>query len=321
MSDHHPHGPSTLPKLAKCIHFKGKETASEAASRGTMLHAQIADRLNFSGSPSRAPHADPEALRGVERLKKVMNDIKGVEQKFSLLNEDLEELTFGTIDAWGYWDDDEGGSTLVVADFKSGAMIAGPQAYTEQLAAYALMVMDAEIEDRCRVAIIPLDDEQTDYHLASFTREEAEDIVLPIFERLKSGSEEPQENDGCNWCARRETCQVWLKPAEATLALVEALPATITREWIEASPQNAGIALSAFKKLEGIFDDLGVKDRIKAALESGEEVPGWKLQKRKGSERLDTKAIKARWSELTDEPIPATISEDTVSLVAERRGK
>lgn len=320
MSDHHPHGPSTLPKLAKCIHFKGKETASEAASRGTMLHAQIADRLNFSGSPSRAPHAEAEALRGVERLHKIMEEVMGVEEKFSLLDDNLNELTFGTIDAWGYSEDDEK-KTLTVVDFKSGAMIAGPQAYTEQLAAYALMVMDAEDKPECRVVIIPLDDEETEFHIARFTREEAEDIVLPIFERLKAGSEEPQENDGCNWCARRETCQVWLKPAEATLTLVEAIPATITREWIEASPQNAGIALSAFKKLEGIFDDLGVKDRIKSALESGEEVPGWKLQKRKGSERLDTKAIKARWSELTDEPIPATISEDTVSLVAERRGK
>lgn len=323
MSDHHPHGPSTLPKLAKCVHFLGGKTAGEAASRGTMLHQQIADALNFNGSPSKAPQVELEAQRGVDRLHKLINALRGVEQQFSLFNEDLEELNYGTVDAWGYSskEDENGEKILTIVDFKSGAMIAGPQAYTEQLACYGLMLMDHEQMDYCEVAIIPIDDPETEYHIASFTRQEAEAIVLPIFERLKDGSQQPQENDGCNWCARRETCAVWVKPAESTLPLVDALPTTITREWIEASPQNAGIALSALKKLEGIFDDLGVKDRIKAALESGEEVPGWKLQRRKGAERLDTKAIKARWSEMTNDPIPATIGEDSVSLVAERRSK
>jgi len=243
-----------------------------------------------------------------------------VEEKFSLLDDDLQELTFGTVDAWGFGYDGED-EILTVVDFKSGGLIAGPQAYTMQLAAYALMVMEQEEKHECRVAIIPLDDPDTDFHIARFTYDQARDLVMPIFARIKDGKEEPQENDACNWCARRETCSVWLKPAEAALTIVDAIPATITREWIEASPQNAGIALTAFRKLEGIFDDLGVKDRIKASLESGEVVPGWKLQSRKESERLDTKAIKARWSEFTDEPIPATVGEDTVSLVAERRAK
>jgi len=323
MSDHHPHGPSTLPKLAKCTFFLGGKAAGEAAGRGTMLHQQIADTLNFNGSPSDAPQVESEAMRGVERLNKLINALRGVEQQFSLLNENLEELNFGTVDAWGYSskEDENGEKILTIVDFKSGAMIAGPQAYTEQLACYGLMLMDHEQVNYCEVAIVPLDDEETEYHIASFTRQEAEAIVLPIFERLEDGSQQPQENDGCNWCARRESCPVWVKPAEAALTIVDALPATITREWIEASPQNAGLALTAFKKLEGIFDDLGVKDRIKGALESGEAVPGWKLQSRKGAERLDTKAIKAKWAELTDEPIPATIGEDTVSLVAERRAK
>lgn len=320
IESHHHHGPSTLPKLAKCIHFVGKGSGSEAATRGTMLHEQIANRLNFSGSPSKAPHADAEAIRGVERLHKLIDDIRGVEQTFSLIDDNLNELNFGTIDAWGY--DNEGEEpVLTIVDFKSGRMASGAGAYTEQLACYALMLMDAEGVESCKVVIIPIDDEETEYHVANFTYHEAADIVMPIFQRLKEGTEEPRENDGCAWCAKREGCPVWVKPAEATLTLVDAMPATLSREWIEASPQNAGIALTAFKKLEAIFDDLSVKDRIKSALESGEKVDGWKLQAKKGAERLDTKAVKARWVELTDEPIPATIGEDSVSLVAERRSK
>ncbi len=317
---HHQYGPSTLPKLAKCIHFKGKEGESEAATRGTMLHRQIADRLNFSGSPSKAPHADAEAIRGVDRLYKVIDDLRGVEQSFTLLDDNLNELNFGTVDAWGYCNEGDE-PVLTVVDFKSGRLANGPQAYTEQLACYGLMLMDAEDVQSCRVIIIPLDDEETEYHTATFTYDEASDIVMPIFDRLNLGQEEPVENDACSWCALREACPVWLKPAEAALSVIDVLPSTISREWIEASPENAGIALTAFKKLEGIFDDLGVKDRIKAALQSGESVPGWKLQYRKGSQRIDTKAIKARWDQLTDEPIPESMSEDTISLVAERRAK
>jgi hypothetical protein len=349
MSDHHPHGPSTLPKLAKCTFFLGGKAAGEAAGRGTMLHQQIADTLNFNGSPSKAPQVEPEAQRGVERLNKLINALRGVEQQFSLLNENLEELNFGTVDAWGYSlkEDQNGEKILTIVDFKSGAMIAGPQAYTEQLACYGLMLMDHEQVDYCEVAIIPLDDPDTDYHIASFTREEAEAIVLPIFERLKDGSQQPQENDGCNWCARRETCAVWLKPAETALTVVDALPATISREWIEASPQNAGMALQAFKKLEAIFKDIAVSDKVKSAIEAGDEVPGWKLQSRKGSEsvsaeevltkilkgmgiaklapflKVDAKGLQKAWADFTTEPFPCAITEGTgtISLVQERRAK
>jgi hypothetical protein len=311
-----------------------------------MLHQQIADTLNFSGSPSKAPHAEPEALRGVDRLHKLISDVQGVEERFSLLDENLEELTFGTVDAWGYAEDD-GEKVLTVVDFKSGGMISGPQAYTEQLAAYGLMVMDAEDQDRCNVAIIPIDDEENDFHVATFTRQEAEAIVLPIFERLKDGSQQPQENDGCNWCARRESCQVWVKPAETALTVVDALPATISRKWIEASPQNAAMALQAFKKLEAIFKDIAVSDKVKAAIEAGEEVPGWRLQNRKGSEsvdaeevllkvlkgmgiaklaphlKVDAKGLQKAWADFTTEPFPCVITEGagTISLVQERRAK
>ena len=335
---HHPHGPSTLPKLAKCIHFLGGKTAGEAASRGTLLHEEIADCLTTFSKPK-----DPSAKRGVDRAKKLIQDIRGIEEKFTLLDDCFDELTFGTIDVWGYTD-----GNLIVADFKSGAMIGGAESYLEQLAAYSLMVMEKEYEQECQVAIIPIDDESTEYHLAKFTLEEAKNIVLPIFERIAKGDEPPQENDGCNWCARRESCPVWVQPAEKALTLVDALPTTITREWIEESPQNAGLALAAFKKLEGIFDDLDVKGRIKTALEQGEKVPGWKIQNRKGSQsvesvekvlievvkkmgtakaasflKVDAKALQAAWSEFTTEPLPVTLVEGagTTSLVAERRAK
>ena len=129
--------------------------------------------------------------------------------------------------------------------------------------------------------------------------------------------------------------------------MVDALPATISREWIEASPQNAGMALQAFKKLEAIFKDIAVSDKVKTAIEAGVEVPGWKLQSRKGSEsisaeevltkilkgmgiaklapflKVDAKGLQKAWADFTTEPFPCAITEGagTVSLVQERRSK
>jgi hypothetical protein len=52
----------------------------------------------------------------------------------------------------------------------------------------------------------------------------------------------------------------------------------------------------------------------KARLKVGKEVPGWTLIQKKGAVRTDSKALKARWSELTDEPVPTITGEPSVML-------
>jgi hypothetical protein len=158
-------------------------------------------------------------------------------------------------------------------------------------------------------------------HFTTWDHEKTRQLVDGIIYRVNAKNEQPRENKYCGWCAKRPTCPVWLPDAESALTVMPSMPATLTRDWILASPENAGRFLTAYKRLQAIVEkDMDVAGYVKSTLEAGTPVAGWKLQTRKGAERLDTKAVKARWKELTDEPIPATIGEASVSLVEDKGG-
>jgi hypothetical protein len=301
---HHPKSPSKTDKLNQCIVFEGKATVGKAAHRGTAIHLDITDHLE-----GKRISTDPDILRSVDRINRQISKFIGIEKMMDVLGISFEILTFGTLDAYG-WD---ATGKLVILDIKTG--VQPVSSYTHQLSCYALAAMEETGETECRCVIIPHDDPDNEAWAFDTTLEECKGLIYPLFDRIKKGTEAPRRNDYCKWCAKMPTCSEWVPAGEAALTLVDQLPIKMTPEWILASPVNAGLALTALKSLENIFDNLGVKDFVKLQLDGGNHVPGWKLQTRKGSERLDTKAVKARWAQLTDEPIPSSIGESTVSLV------
>jgi CRISPR/Cas system-associated exonuclease Cas4 (RecB family) len=304
---HHPFGPSKTDKSNECIPFEGKATVGKAAHRGSDIHLDTTDHLE-----GKRISTDPAILRTVDRIKKQIAEIQGIEQMMDVPGRAFETLTFGTLDVWG-WDATK---KLVILDIKTG--VQPVSSYVYQLSCYALASMELTGETECRCVIVPHDDDDNEAWSFETTLEECRQLIYALFDRIHKGVEPPKKNRYCNWCAKQATCSEWVDPATAALTLVDALPERINAEWIMASPANKGTALTLLKSLEGIFDSLGVKDSLKADLEAGVTVSGWKLQTRKGSERLDTKAVKKRWAELTDEPIPSTISEATVSLVSSK---
>lgn len=308
MSDHHPTlSPSSFPKLKECIHYKANPVSGPAAERGTNLHEQI-EKHHTHGIPI----DEAAAAAAYARAKEYIRDIRGVETRLAYISEDMTETTFGTADMWGYTD-----GKLVLVDYKSGSQ--HPSSYVEQMALYSLMLMERTGENQCLSVIVGIDSGEDDFFTWSI--EKTKQCVDAIIDRVQEGTEPPKENKYCNWCVRRSTCPQWYDEAKSALTVMPEMPATLTREWILESPQNAGRFLTAYKKLQAIVEkDLDVAGFVKSSLESGTPVAGWKLQTRKGSERLDTKAVKARWKELTDEPIPATIGEATVSLVEDKGG-
>jgi hypothetical protein len=303
---HHEHSPSSTDKKNLCIPFQGKKTVGKAAHRGTAIHLDITDHLE-----GKRVSTDPMILRSVKRIQQQISEFIGIEKMLDVPGHAFETLTFGTLDAYGW---DATGEKLVILDIKTG--VQPVSSYVYQLSCYALAAMELTGETECRCVIIPHDDDENEAWSFETTLEECKGLIYPLFDRIKKGVEPPKKNQYCNWCEKQSTCSEWVDPAKAALTLVDALPERINAEWIMASPANKGTALTLLKSLEGIFDSLGVKDSLKADLEAGVTVSGWKLQTRKGSERLDTKAVKKRWAELTDEPIPATIGEPTTSLVA-----
>lgn len=277
MSAHHPTlSPSKLDKLKECLHFESKPVG-KAAKRGTEIHESLADAFHKREKPD-----DPVLARAWDRAKQYLLSVDGIEEKLQLLDDHLNEITFGTCDLYGRGE----GGALTLVDWKSGSQPA--DSYHIQMAVYSLMLMEQEDEDSCVAVIIPVDNDDVDSYVMEFTRESAGELIWPLIERVKAKNENPQENQFCNWCAKRKECPVWTLPATEALAPV--------REKLLFTQEDALIRpeayMDAFKKLEGIFEDWGIKDALKQKLEGGIEVPGWKLQTRRGTQSVnDVEAV------------------------------
>jgi hypothetical protein len=309
MSRHHPTlSPSAFPKLNLCVQYWPDPVVGKAADRGSNLHSQIESHHQHG-----TPITDKGAAGAYARAKRYISDVRGVEQTLQLIDADLKELTFGTADMWGYNED----GTLTLVDYKSGTR-SDPRSYMQQMAVYALMLMEQTGEESCFSWIVGIDTGND--HVEVWTLENAREIVYGIIERVQAQDEPAVVNQYCKWCQKRTTCPTRLSPAIEVISSTEIVPTEMramafTKEWITASPSNASRFLKAYKRLQEVVEDIDPSGIVKSALESGEVLEGWTLQRRKGASRLDTKAVKQRWSELTDEPIPSSIGEDTVSLV------
>lgn len=308
MSHHPTLSPSAFPKLNLCIQFFPDPVVGEAAERGTELHQQL-QLMHEKGVPCK----DEGAVAAYSRVTAYVADIRGCESKLQYYKDGLSETNFGTADIWGYTDGE-----LILCDYKSGRL-SDPSSYHEQMAMYALMLMEKTGESSCRSIIIGIDtgkDYETHWDLLP-----TKALIDGIIDRVVAKAEPPQENQYCTWCVKRTTCPVKVGPAEKAMTLVDNTPVKLTKEWITESPANAGTALIMLEAIQDMFEALKVKELVKDAITAGAQVKGWSIQTRKGSERVDTKAIKARWSEFTSDPLPVTISAPTVSLVRKESGR
>jgi hypothetical protein len=209
MSRHHPTlSPSSLDKKAACLHFTGKPVG-KAANRGTELHEKLADAFNRRETPS-----DPLLKRAADRARNYIASVQGVEEEVQLLDNDLNQISFGTVDLWGHTQD--GG--LVLLDWKSG--VQSPDTYLHQMAFYSLALMEQEDMDECQAVIVPIDNDDAEAFATSFTRESAAELIYPLIERIKGMEEGPKENQFCNWCAKRKECPVWTLPASEAITPV-----------------------------------------------------------------------------------------------------
>jgi hypothetical protein len=333
MSRHHPTlSPSSLDKKNECIKHVGKP-AGAAAKRGSeKVHEPLADAFLRREKPT-----DPLLARAWDRAKKHIARVDGVETELQLLDDELNQVTFGTCDLWGRAED----GSLLLIDWKSGVQPAS--SYFYQMAAYALMLMDAEGEDSCRSIIIPVDNDEDEAFILDFTRESAGEAIWPLIERIKANTEGPKESQFCNWCAKRKECPVWTLPAAEAITPVREKLLFTESDALERPEAY----MDAFKKLEGIFDSWGIKEALKAKLEAGIEVPGWKLQTRKGAAsvssveevlmnvlpaigfakgadflKVDAAKMQKAWASFSSNPLPVEIitGEGTTALVQDRKG-
>ena len=342
MSEHHQSlSPSRFPALDKCIHYAPIPLDSESRKRGSLIHEYAARILKDEPLGSIPMEEVEVAGRGewiANQVRKYLTEIRGIEYRINIMDYMAvppEKITFGTADAWGY-----DGVGLALIDAKSGK----ERDYKEQMAVYALGLMDEQREEVCRCIVLYCDIPTFDVY--TFSLREAETIVFGIIARVQANVEEPRENDYCKWCVKKPTCPVWTIPAEQALSIVEGKHFDL--EALKADPIKLGEFWDKWTKAKKLVDDAKLREAALEYLNADENsIPGWETQTVNGRlsydqdeiedilslipelgiERarafikVDQKAFEDIWSKYSKKPVPVvpTVHAGTYQKLVHKR--
>lgn len=273
---------SMLPKLAECPKYEPKPgPAGPEAERGTRIDRAV--RLALQGDRSVLEALVPEdrgpAQWAVELFLsyKLAGELETREEYLAMSTPGLSHV--GTADVLNMrvgW----------VADLKTGQI----RDYYYQLLAYCYAIMDKHFEQEWCAHIVFADHRK----VASFrvTYEQAKRQMERLLAEVRDPNAQPRACDYCDWCARKDTCPAVVKPVEEGLAVVQGSASLAEiRERLMADPEGLGKFYTQWKAVEKELVKDKAPVRIKELLESGVEVPGWKLGKESVSEFYDTEGI------------------------------
>ena len=203
---HHDFSPSRLEQLRMCpgsyVMQQGlPDVETEWSKEGTLLHNAVATR-NTDG-------LNDEQKEVVERCFEFLNSITDgdddiyIEQKFSVLDDDGTELTFGYLDICIF---NEKTRELIVCDWKFGFIPVKDVDRNIQLATYAVAAMQKFGVSKCKCFVFqPRINKETHY---TFTNASAiTSNIKSIIKRAKDSTIVLNANqDACRYCKARLTC-------------------------------------------------------------------------------------------------------------------
>lgn len=171
-------------------------------------------------------------------------------------------------------------------DLKTGQI----RNYREQMAAYALGNMEEHFVQKWTCVLLFADQHAEVVH--EFTYEEAKQIVDEVLSDFNNPEKQATPCDYCCWCAKKNTCKALVRPIVESMEIVEQTSVTLEdlKHQLVSSPERLGKFLSAANVFKKELWDFA-KDHAKEMLSRGEDLPGWKLSKTKGSEYFDILAI------------------------------
>ncbi len=277
--------PSSLPKLAVssggCACFESSPGSSPAAARGLRMDATYRSMLNGDASPLHT--LEPEEQEAVTWAVATTKRLAGDNEIIS--DEDNLKVIVPGIDHVGTEDARVIAASLSL-DLKSGQI----RNYKEQMAAYALGNMQAYFVPKWTYVLLFADHKAEIVH--EFTFEEAKAIVDEVLSDFNDPDKVATPCDYCCWCAKKNTCAALVRPIAQSLEIVEQSTLTLEdlKHQIVSNPARLGAFLSAANLFKKELWDFA-KDHAKGMLERGEEVPGWKISKSKGSEVFDILSI------------------------------
>lgn len=268
--------PSNLPKLAVCPCYESNPVAGPAAERGTLLDSAFrAELLGTDDRQQLSQKLTPDENAAVAWAVSMVRAMSGRERV--LAREDdcrVEALGLpGTADAIVP-------ARLLHYDLKTGLV----RNYREQMAAYALALMEAHFAAEWTAHLLFCDQRELVTH--KFTYDEARAIVDGVIQAFNDPAKQPATCEYCGWCAKAETCPA--RRALAADAMAAADPG-FDFEAIVTDPEKLGGFLAACAVLDD-FRDRAKKIATKR-LRTGGEIPGWRIVTRKGSTFVDCETV------------------------------
>jgi len=270
---------SALPKLAVCGQFEGAQgEPSEAAARGLRLDAALREAWTTGKVPAlEQSDAIPVAWAYgvIEALAKGYHGAATIRHNVEMREEHckiwvpLIDYT-GTADAiclGGRW----------IADLKSGQA----RNYREQMAAYCLGLMTQHLETQWSYHLVFCDAEEIVSETLTFAQ--AREIVQGVIDNLKNP---PSENEYCGWCAKSLTCSARVSAKDAAVAVIEQSLASDSPAFLELlnDPERLGRFLDQCKTFEHFQE--AAQNKARETIESGGDVPGYRLQKSRVTETV-----------------------------------
>ena len=296
--EHHPtRPPSSGNAQLLCGYYLPDGRGSAATEKGLGQHGHLEDLcLN---RPVRKPVPDDE-LAGVNwAYQYVLENFDvhklKVESKVNILDNEYNELSFGTRDLWD-------GRNL--GDFKSGQQ----HDYKAQMAYYVLGTCQKEGIPSVRVHEI-----YTKFFWAKvydMTKEEAQEIVDAITVNIENKVLNP--NDYCAWCKQRTKCEAFTTAVATVAKDVEPSSSFAIENLV--TPDAVNRAMVFAKRIKKWCDD--VEGKAKDMLKEGAELDNFKFQSRRGSTYISDIPKAFELSGLTQEEFLDACKVSNTALVA-----
>lgn len=264
--------PSALPKLAICGQYESAPgEAGPAAQRGIMLDKVFREGWQSGFLPNDLVAEDLSAVAwAIETMKWIRvgegSEVLTDEDQCKIAVPSMQHI--GTADAicpkerW-------------LADLKSGQIYN----YKEQMAAYALGLMHKHNVEGWKAYLLFCDARKVVIH--NFTFHEARQVVR---DAIANVGEPPVLNEYCGWCRHSLTCEARVAEQEAALAVKEeGFPAIL------GNPVWLGDFLTKCKTLDAFRE--AAKEKAREFIENGVEVDGWRLQKPRITEFVESEIL------------------------------
>lgn len=275
MQHHRTFAPSSFPKLAKCACFT-PEPGGKIAERGSVRHLAWGDLFRFGGDePARVLDRHPtltiDEREGLEWAAEYVaatatsEEPLQLEQRISILDDDWNELTFGTLDA-------AAGPDLFDLKWADAE-------YDEQMICYALGRMQETGRNLINVHILFA--LQKRVRKFTVTLERATDCVTRIIASVKDPARQPTPNDYCGYCANRLTCPALNERAQTVAAGREDWGLENYHASQITSPVEMAKALTLARQLKDWGESVEYHAKLMVR-QNGVKLPGFKLIEKQG---------------------------------------